>query len=325
MSHIFEALQRAEEERTGEISKQPAESVAELLHAASLLHAAEGKSAESHVEMPAIAAELPAIAAAVLPNEPRTGDFATTKVLTAAPRENSRLVCMTDPGSLGAEKFRVLGLRLRHMREKRKLKRIVITSTVPEEGKSLIATNLALNQARSKILKAVLIDGDLRRPTLASLFGFHRNLPGLSECLRGEFRLADVLYKIKGTGLWFLPAGLTPENPIELMQSGRLKELIEELETFFDWLIIDTPPVLPLADTPLWMKISDGVLMVVREAVTEKKSLQRAVELMDPSMTLGLVVNSCSRNELKYYYSRYGEPAKSEEPDVTGPWVAARK
>jgi len=244
---------------------------------------------------------------------PEAGAFASAKVLLPAPAADSRLVCLTDQGGLAAEKFRVLGLKLRHLRERRKLKRIVITSSIPEEGKSLIAANLALNQSRSKILNTVLIDGDLRRPDLASRFGFHRNLPGLSEVLRGERQLSEVVYKLEGSGLRFLPAGMTPENPIELMQSGRLQQLLEQLETFFDWIIVDTPPIRPLADTPVWMKMADGVLLVAREGVCEKKQLERAMEVIDRSTMLGVVVNSCSSNEQKYYYARYGTAANDEE------------
>jgi capsular exopolysaccharide synthesis family protein len=220
---------------------------------------------------------------------------------------------------MAAEKFRVLGLKLRNLRERNKLKRIVITSSIPEEGKSLIAANLALNQSRSKILNTVLIDGDLRRPELGSRFGFNRNLPGLSEVLRGERQLSEVVYKIEGSGLWFIPAGVTPENPIEVMQSGRLQQLLEQLETFFQWLIIDTPPVRPLADTPLWMKLADGVLLVTREGVCDKKQLARAVEVIDRSIMLGVVVNSCSSNEQEYYYSRYGSAAAKGEESFPPP------
>ena len=239
--------------------------------------------------------------------------FVSTKVLLPAPATDSKLVCLLDQGGLAAEKFRVLGLKLRHLRERRKLKRIVVTSSIPQEGKSLIAANLALNQSRSKILSTVLIDGDMRRPDLASRFGFHRNLAGLSEVLRGERQLSEVVYKLQGSGLWFLPAGMTPENPIELMQSGRLQQLLEQLETFFDWIIIDTPPIRPLADTPVWMRLADGVLFVTREGVCEKKQLERAMEVIDRSTMLGVVVNSCSSNEQKYYYARYSSAAANGE------------
>jgi capsular exopolysaccharide synthesis family protein len=237
--------------------------------------------------------------------------FAEAKQLVAAPEAESRLVCLTDQGSLAAEQFRVLGLKLRNLRERRRLQRIVVTGTAPQEGKSLVAINLALNQSRSKVLKTLLIDGDLRRPTLAERFGLERSLPGLSECLAGKLELQDSVYRISGSGLWFLPAGRPPENPLELMQAGRVSEVLDRLGKFFDWIIIDTPPVMPVADTAFWMKLADGVLMVVREGVSEKKVIEKAVSSFDASILLGIVVNSCSSSERKDYYSRYGRPQSS--------------
>lgn len=292
MSRIFDALKRSETERWGGELLTPLESAAELLQAA------EGRRMQ--VEH--------AVETVVTPLHGETF-VSTAPVLRPAPSPESRLICLTDPGSLGAEKFRVLGLRLRNLRDKQKLKKIVVTGTAPEEGKSLIAANLALNQSRSKVLKTLLIDGDLRRPTLARRFGVGDLLPGLSECLRGERQLSDVVYKLEGSGLWFLPAGMAPENPMELMQSGRVPEVLDQLGTYFDWIIIDTPPMFPLADTTFWMKQSDGVLLVIREEVSERKLLQRAVETLDRSLLLGVVVNSCSSGEHKYYYSRYGQDA----------------
>lgn len=299
MSYIFEALQRAEAERPGGSPPSNSDSVADLLQRVE--EEIDRKQSPSESAKPAKVESREA------------GSFASGKALLPAPPSDARLVCLTEQGSLAAEKFRVLGLKLRHMRERRKLKRIVITSSIPEEGKSLIAANLALNQSRSKILNTVLIDGDLRRPELGKRFGFSRNLPGLSEVLRGECQLAEVVYRLEGCGLRFIPAGVTPENPIEVMQAGRLQPLLEQLETFFDWIIIDTPPAIPLADTPLWMKLADGVLLVTREGVCEKKQLERTVELIDRSTMLGVVVNSCHSNEQKYYYSRYGPAANGAE------------
>jgi protein-tyrosine kinase len=304
MSYIFEALQRAEAERSGGNLPNHADSVADLL-----------QKVEEEIDRKQSLSELPS---APKVETPGTASFASARVLTSALAADARLVCLTDQGSLAAEKFRVLGLKLRHMRERRKLKRIVITSSIPEEGKSLTAANLALNQSRSKVLNTVLVDGDLRRPELGRRFGFNRNLPGLSEVLRGERQLSEVVYKLEGSGLRFIPAGVIPENPIEVMQAGRLQQLLEQLETFFDWIIIDTPPVLPLADTQLWMKLADGVLLVTREGVCEKKQLERTVEVIDRSTMLGVVVNSCHSNEQKYYYSRYGPAVTGAEssPDV---------
>ncbi len=293
MSYIFEALQRAEAERSGGSLPNNADSVADLLH-----------GVEQEIELTQSLPELPPAAKA---ESQEAATFASAKVLTPALATDSRLVCLTDQGVLAAEKFRVLGLKLRHLRERRKLKRIVVTGTAPEEGKSLVAANLALNQARSKVLKTLLVDGDLRRPTLASRFGFDRSLPGLSECLRGERQLSEAVYKLSGCGLWFLPAGRAPENPLDLMQTGRLPELLDRLGEFFDWIVIDTPPVIPVADTTFWMKQADGVLVVIREGVSEKKTVERALDAFDRAALLGIVVNSCSRSEHKDYYSRYSQ------------------
>jgi capsular exopolysaccharide synthesis family protein len=292
MSYIFEALQRAETERSG--GRPPnVDSVADLL-----------QGVEQEIARKQSISELPPVAK---PEFPEAETFANAKVLSPALAADSRLVCLTDQGGLAAEKFRVLGLKLRHLREPRKLKRIVVTGTAPEEGKSLVAANLALNQSRSKVLKTLLVDGDLRRPTVAGRFGFDGSLPGLSECLRGERQLSEVVYKLNGSGLWILPAGRAPENPLELMQSGRLPELLDRLGKFFDWIVIDTPPVVPVADTAFWMKLADGVLLVIREGVSEKKVVERALDTFDRAALLGVIVNSCSRSDHNDYYSRYGQ------------------
>jgi capsular exopolysaccharide synthesis family protein len=298
MSHIFEALQRAEVERSGGNPSAVPESVAELL--------------ERQVGETAQVAMVPQPSNGAPVAEPLQGDLlSAAQTIVPLPGPSSRLVCLTDQGSLAAEKFRVLGLRLRNLRDKRPLKRIVITSTIPEEGKTLTAANLALNQSRSKVLKTVLIDGDLRRPSVGERFGLSRSLPGLVECLTGEKKLPEVLYKLQGTSLFVVPAGIPPENPLELMQTGRAADVLTRLGNVFDWVIIDSPPVIPLADTSFWMKLSDGVLLVAREGVTEKKPLKRALEIIDRSTLLGVVVNSCSGGDHKNYYQRYGKMSVS--------------
>jgi capsular exopolysaccharide synthesis family protein len=300
VADVLQAEER-ESERQRSIAAPSEQNLPEnVTSAAGLLQAERGES-----ERQLSVSELPP--AAVPRSQPAAETFASAKVLSPALPTDSRLVCLTDQGGLAAEKFRVLGLKLRHLRERRKLKRIVVTGTAPEEGKSLVAANLALNQARSKVLKTLLVDGDLRRPTAATRFGFDRSLPGLSECLRGDRQLSEVVYKLNGSGLWFLPAGRAPENPLDLMQSGRLSELLDRLGKFFDWIIIDTPPVVPVADTTFWMKLADGVLLVIREGVSEKKVVERALDSFDRAALLGVVVNSCSRSDHKDYYSRYSQ------------------
>ena len=299
MSHIFEALQRAEAERSGGSSSDVSDSVADLLE--QTIARGERLDSTSSPNKSAAAGSLD------------SDMLSAAQVLLPTPAGDARLVCLNDQGSLAAEKFRVLGLRLRNLCDKRKLKRIVVTSTIPEEGKSVTAANLALNQSRSKVLRTLLVDGDLRRPSLASRFGLSRSLPGLTECLRGEKQLSEVLYKLHGTNLWFLPAGIPPANPLELMQSGRTPDLLDRLESLFGWVIIDSPPVFAAADTTFWMKMSDGVLLVVREGVTERRPLKRVLEVIDRSLLLGIVVNSCSDVDHKNYYQRYHSLSVSTE------------
>ncbi len=133
----------------------------------------------------------------------------------------SRVVCITDKDSLAAEKFRFLGVRLRQLAQTRPLKRVLITSTIPQEGKSMVAANLACTLARRTHQKTLLLDGDLRRPSVARLFGLGK-AAGLSEWLQGERSPMTSIYHLEEAGLWVLPAGNSPRNPLEAMQSGRL-------------------------------------------------------------------------------------------------------
>jgi capsular exopolysaccharide synthesis family protein len=219
----------------------------------------------------------------------------------------SRLVSIEKEESLGAEKFRFLAVRLRQLRQTRPLKKILITSTIPQEGKSTVAANLACTLARRKPHKTLLLEGDLRRPTVAARFGLGR-VAGLSEWFHGSGTAMNI-YRLDSLGLWVLPAGNAAENPLELMQSGKLGPLMEQLTAWFDWIVIDSPPVLPLADTSVWARLADGVLLVTRPGVTEKHQLERGLATLEKSKLLGALVNSSTDAAHSDYYQRYGPPA----------------
>ena len=220
----------------------------------------------------------------------------------------SRLVFMTEPDSLAAEKFRFLGVRLRQIQQSRPLKRVLVTSTIPEEGKSTVSANLAGVLARRK-QRVLLIEGDLRRPVLTEEFGLGR-LAGLGEWLQSGAQQISNLYYLNGPGFWLLPAGNPPANPLELMQSGRLSQLMVQLANHFDWIVVDSPPLLPLADTTVWARLTDGTLLVTREGKTEKKQLQRGLEILKKSDLLGVVLNGCLQSDHKNYYQRYTPSSK---------------
>jgi capsular exopolysaccharide synthesis family protein len=301
MSQIFDALQRAETERTGadSVAERSTFTVAtELLEAAERKRRGVGASISVRADadpdqdkVPSVLEQFPSLPVSIPPN--------------------SRLVSVGQEESLGAEKFRFLAVRLRQLRQSRPLKKVLITSTIPQEGKSTVAANLACTLARRKQHKTLLLEGDLRRPTVTEKFGLGK-VPGLSEWLRGQTESMNI-YRLEALGLWVLPAGSAPENPLELMQAGKLSPLMDQLSVWFDWIIIDSPPVLPLADTSIWARLSDGILLVTRKSITEKQQLQRGLEALERQKLLGALVNSSSDAAHSDYYQRYGPAASSPD------------
>jgi capsular exopolysaccharide synthesis family protein len=280
MSHIFDALQRSTSD--GERYDFPLISslAAEVPQAAELTDAMEEQAKDI----------APAETAQFLP-------------LTISPSSTSRLVCLTDQASLGAEKFRFLGVRLRQLKQTRALKTLLITSTIPEEGKSLISANLAIALAQRK-QKVLLVDGDLRRPSLSERFGIPKRLPGLSEWFQSGQGTITSIYQLEEVGFCFLPAGGPSETNLDLIQPERLAKLMNQLTDRFDWVLIDSPPVVPLADTSVWMRSADGILLVAREGTTQKRQLQRGLQALERSKLLGVVLNGSTNTEHDNYYQR---------------------
>jgi capsular exopolysaccharide synthesis family protein len=306
MSRIFEALQRSESERSGVESALP-----EL--ATELLQVVERESRDPFPSE--VAANNFASKELATNAEPAKIDLSRFPSLPVILPTDSKLVCLTAPESFGAEKFRFLGVRLRQLQHSRPFKRVLITSTIPEEGKSTVSANLATILARKQQPKILLLEGDLRRPSLGKQFGLGR-IPGLSEWLQGERRPIEQIYRLEGPNLWFLPAGRPPENPLELMQSGRLSELMQQLDSWFDWIIIDSPPILPLADTSVWARLAEGILLVTREGTTKKRMLQRGVQALEQSKLIGAVVNSSANTDHSNYYQRYG-PGTARQTEIS--------
>lgn len=305
MSHIFDALQRAESESSG--SEGPTISLA-----TELLQAAERKIREAGAMVAAQTNGIDELCASAdssnaIPTAFPFGDLERCPVLQVSIPQESHLVSAGKEESLGAEKFRFLAVRLRHIRQTRPLKKILITSTIPQEGKSTVAANLACTLARRKPQKVLLLEGDLRRPTVAAQFGLGK-IPGLCEWLSGQTEGINIC-RLESLGLWVLTAGAAPQNPLELMQSGKLSPLMDQLEAWFDWIVIDSPPVLPLADASMWSRLADGTLLVTRKGTTEKQQLRRGLDALEKSKLLGALVNSSSNASHSDYYQRYSSPS----------------
>lgn len=219
--------------------------------------------------------------------------------LSGMPEES--LVCLDDPDGPAAEAFRMLGVRLRDMRQSGQLKSILITSSIPQEGKSTVSANLASVLAKNERQRVLLLEGDVRRPGLSKLFGLE-NAPGLCDLLAGKLTHRGCTTYLPSADLWIMPAGKALGNPLELLQSGKLIVLMTQLKESFDMVVVDSPPLLPLADTSIWMRLVDGVLLVTRTGTTAKRVLARGLELLPRSKLIAAVVNGSTNSAYSDYY-----------------------
>jgi capsular exopolysaccharide synthesis family protein len=233
--------------------------------------------------------------------EVQLSDLPVFDSLRLVPDNQKRLVCFDADETPASEGFRLLGVRLGHLRRKKHFQKVLITSTIPQEGKSTVAANLACTLALGTQQRVLLLEGDLRRSTVSQLFGIGKN-PGLIECLVRQYSLQKCIYQVEKYKLWVMPAGSEKSNTLEILQSTKLPAIMTQLSTWFEWIIIDSPPVLPLADTSIWMRMADGVLLVTRRGITEKKLLTSGVEAIEPNKLLGAILNCSSNPAHKDYY-----------------------
>jgi capsular exopolysaccharide synthesis family protein len=217
----------------------------------------------------------------------------------------SRLVALTDPNSLGAEKFRALVTRLDHLRKQRELKSFQVTSSVSNEGKTLVAGNVAVTLAQYSGSKTFLIEGDLHRPTLAASLGVSE-LHGVSQWWSGKHEeLAPFVYRLSDMPLWFLPAGKPCDRPSEILRSTRFAKAFTQLASQFEWIVVDSTPMLPIVDVNLWSRLVDGTLLVVREGVAPVKALKKGLQALDHPKLIGVVMNEASGSDQANYDGQY--------------------
>lgn len=222
--------------------------------------------------------------------------------------DNSTMLFLNGNNDLqGAEQFRTLRSRLYHLRERKPLKTVLITSALPKDGKSFTAANLAQVMVRQHGRRALLIDADLRGPRLHVMLGTTSG-PGLSDYLQGKNDEFSVMQRGPLENLFFIPSGTSIADPSELVGSGRLKMLLQRVEPLFDWIIVDSPPALLVSDAGVLAKACDGVLMVVRSTVTPADVARKAREEFPEDMLLGVVLNGTREKNAsyeRYYYEEY--------------------
>lgn len=213
-----------------------------------------------------------------------------------------KLIAYHAPQSAGAEHFKVLRTNLLFPSTGEPPRRILITSALPNDGKSFIAANLATSIAQGIEEHVMLIDCDLRKPTAHNYFGFSQ-MVGLSEYLASGSDLAKFLLKSAVPKLTLLPAGNAPQNPTELLSSKKMKALLDEVAKRYDdrYIIIDSPPPTVASETNALVNLVDGVILVVRSGKTPKDAVSETIAQIGKEKILGIVLNYSELSSKKYY------------------------
>jgi capsular exopolysaccharide synthesis family protein len=214
-----------------------------------------------------------------------------------------------EEGSAAGEQYRLLRAKLSFLQKQQPLKTLLITSAVPDEGKTFVACSLAAMLAQERGKRVLLIDADFRRTGASTSLGLtsQQQSGGLAQLLRGESTIEENLLNCAGLDLHFLPAGKTVSNPSDLLGWNVLQREIRGLAPLFDWVVIDSPPIVPLADANLLAPVCDAALLVVHANKTSTKHIKLAIERIGKAKFSGVVLNHVHHpksSPYRYYNSK---------------------
>jgi protein-tyrosine kinase len=207
-----------------------------------------------------------------------------------------------------AEQFRTMRTRLYQLRSSQPIQTLLVTSAVAGEGKTFVTTNLAQAIVHQPDRRALIIDADLRRARLHLPFGAP-TAPGLTDYLRGEADEMAIIQHGQEGNLCLIPGGKEITNPTELLSNGRLKKLLDRMKPVFDWVILDSPPCVPLADASILAALCDAVILVVRAGSTRTDVAQKACQELQGRNVVGVVLNAIDESSghgAAYYAGGYG-------------------
>ena len=212
-----------------------------------------------------------------------------------------RLTVLSNPQSLPSEQYGILALKVRQWVTQNGAQVLVVTSAASGEGKSLTAVNLSLALSRSMEGRVLLLDGDLRRPQVHKCLNLNTK-EGFSDLLlRPDDDISRCVSKIGN--LYIMPGGTEVASPVSLLASRRTAELLARLRKEFRFIVVDSPPIMPVADAHIFAGLADGVVLIVRARQTQRELFQRAVESLSASNTLGLVLNDVQLGDTRYAYA----------------------
>jgi protein-tyrosine kinase len=297
MSRIHEALKKAAQEKTSQLSGRERLDVAPVA-----------------VDIPeaVMPPSKPAEGALEGPWAPAMGPFFRFEDLVKRcghpewkPDPRLSLFHQGDNARLGAERFRTLRSRLYQIAATKPLRKVLVTSSLPSEGKTFVATNLAHSIVSQPDRRVLLIDSDLRVPRLHTELGAPSS-PGLADYLRGEADEYTVIQQGPESNLCFIPCGRIVSNPSELLSGDRMKSLLDTVAPMFDWVILDSPPTVPVHDASILADLCDGVLFVVKAGETSCETAEKAASEFRQKNLLGVVLNQIEKSQSNEdHYSGY--------------------
>lgn len=337
MSKIFDALKKAKDDKAESLFRPSAskESVARAPKYFENLPPAAERAAEPLKDQPTADEQIKAETGAPIIEPPRavTPSTAPTQAIEPPPtavvpiipppsrprivreqqiehqkikleQTNADLVVIAER-SPASEQFAGLRAKLMVLRREQNLGTFCVTSSVMNEGKTFVSTNLALTLASESERGGIIIDCDLRNPSVHKMFGI-RDAIGLSEYLQSDEIDIDSIIIDTDRRLSIIPAGRIPKNPLPLLDSDKLKELLKELRARYDFIIIDSPPTAPLVDADILASLSEGVLFVVRAGETPLTMIERSLKMLSKRRILGTVLNATDEMPNYGYYYTYG-------------------
>lgn len=300
MSRIHDALKKAAQERA---SGQSSDIAGPAIHSPI--------SSPSNGATGTVVAATDVLAHTVMLPSPRTDCLRFDEIREHCahphwhPSPDANVFNSPSPNAHVMEQFRTLRSRLYQLRSNQSLRSVLVTSSVAAEGKSFVSNNLAQAIVRQPDRRALLIDADLRCPRLHKMLGAPA-APGLIDYLSDGADEMSIIQQGPGQGFCFIPAGTATANPSELLANGKLKALLDRITPVFDWVILDSPPCLPVADASVLADFCDGILLVVRAESTPSATAQKACREMQGRNVVGVVLNGVKETDSYgsgYYYT----------------------